>query len=274
MNPRLLPCLAVLFVSCDKAGNDAPPAADGAPARIAKTARPGKAPSAASEPAAKLAAAKAIGDPAARTKAIVAAAWETAELAPAMAADALDGIPAGSPERAPLLDSISTRFASADSAAAAEWAGQLPDAAERSAAMGNIAQVVAETDPRRAARLLSDAGTPGRELDVATVQVIRTWAKKSPQDAAEWVAGFQPGEARERGFAEIATTWTDADPAAATAWISSLRDPALRQEAEDGMAEAILARPEFLRDGLLEQTTPEVRAKYGKLAAEAESEAK
>lgn len=280
MKARVLPWLVALLVSCDKPGNDAPHAADGGETgRITKTTQPAKSPPPAADAAAvtalevKLTDAKAIGDPAARAKAIAAAAWEAAELDPALARDAFADLPAGSPERAALLDYISTSLAAADPDEAAEWADRLPDAAERSAAMGNVARAVAENDPPRAAQLLSDAGMAGRELDVATVEIIRIWAGKSPQDAADWVAAFQAGEARERGVAEILTTWAEGDPASATAWISSLRDPELRQEAEGGMAEAILARPEFLRGNLLEQTTPEIRAKYEELAAEAQKEA-
>ena len=59
--------------------------------------------------------------------------------------------------------------------------------------------IIAETDPQRAATLLSESGIAGRTFDVATVQVIQRWATQSQSRAAAWVALFPPGRGPRSG---------------------------------------------------------------------------
>ncbi len=276
-------CLAALLVACDgpeKTADSGPAIRERAkPSRPTKSDRPAKDaqtdPTSAKSAAAvrtKLESAEALADPDARKAAIAALVWEAGEVDLEMAREAFSKLPAGSEERGSLLDYMAMRAAGEDPAAAVAWAKALPDAAEQSAAVASIAQVIAGKDPRAAAEILAQSGVAGRDLDVATVQVVRTWAGISPQDAADWVTSFQTGEARESGMQAVISTWADQDPAAANAWIGSLQNRELHQEAANGMAETIVARPEFLRQDLWNAATPEIQEKVRELEAAAAAE--
>jgi hypothetical protein len=88
--------------------------------------------------------------------------------------------------------------------------------------------IISDTDPQRAANLLSESGIAGRTFDVAAVQVIQRWAAQSPSHAAEWVALFPPGAAREAGIKIIAEHWLARDAPAAIAWSDTLHDEVAR----------------------------------------------
>jgi hypothetical protein len=188
---------------------------------------------------ATLAEAQAITEPAARARAIAQVVWNALEEDPELAREALGLLAADSPERIALIQHFAMRMADENPDAALEWAGTLESEQESAAARARIALVIAAEDPTRAANLLSESGIPGREFDVAIVQVLQRWAGKSAPDAAAWVATFPPGGFRKAGIEAVVSQWAASDPQAVFSWLSTLSDESIRGEATLAIAGAL-----------------------------------
>jgi len=193
-----------------------------------------------------------LESPAAHEKALADIAWNAIESDPALAHEAFQRLPTDSPERIRLIQHYAIAMAEADVEAALAWADALDSDGEIAAAKAQIALAIAETDPRRAANLLSESGVAGREFDVAVVQVIQRWSAKSVPDAAAWVITFPPGAAREASIGVIAGQWLPSDPTAAFAWFNTLQNEDLRKEAARAMEGVLLQQPSEIRDAWLQ----------------------
>jgi hypothetical protein len=173
-----------------------------------------------------------------REKAIADVAWNALETDPDLAWEALLQLPADGSEKIRLLQHYAMRLAEQNPDEALAWASTLGTSEEVAAACGQIALIIAETDPQRAANLLSESGIAGRTFDVATIQVIQRWAAQSPSNAAAWVALFPQGAAREAGIKIIAEQWLARDAPAAIAWSDTLHEEGLREEVTRAVKEA------------------------------------
>lgn len=187
-------------------------------------------------------------------------AWQAVEGNPEMARRALEMLPAEHPERILLIQHLAMRQAESDPDKALASALDLSSESERSAAVGRIAVVISENDPVRAAGLLSDHGTAGRDLDVSLVQVIRRWAGKDPAAAAAWTSSFPAGEFRKASWDAVFTPWLAGDPSAALGWFSKIDDPDLRGEALRSLAAALRAATDEVRAGQLAKASPSIRS--------------
>ncbi len=193
-----------------------------------------------------------IASPEERNRTLAAEVWDALEIDPKLAREAFSQMTGGSEEKNRLLEHFAMRLAEQNA----------DDALE-------IALVLSEKEPERAAHLLSDSGVAGRALDVAVVQVAQRWAAQSPADAAAWVVLFDAGEARTAGLKEVLSIWMDADPRAAFAWIPGLAEAPLREEAELGAAHAICELPESDQKKLLKSASAGIRVWVEKLKAKA-----
>lgn len=253
----------LLLVCCDKPGSsdisdDEPTSNTNIPRRRHALREP-----AADQPAALrelFEMALAIESPAARDKALADVAWNALESDPELAQQAFEQLPADSPEKIRLIQHSAMRLAEQNPDEALEWADALGTEQEIAAAKGQIALAMAETDPLRAANLLSESGIAGREFDVAVVQVIQRWAAKSAPDAAAWVSSFPQGAAREAGIRIIAEQWLPRDAPSAFEWFSTLQDAALRQETARAMEGVILQQPADIRDTWLQHADSRIRS--------------
>ena len=169
-----------------------------------------------------LKAAAGLESPAAREKAIADVAWNALEIDPELAWEALLQLPTDGTEKIRLLQHYAMRLAEQNPEKALAWASSLGTGEEVAAACGEIALIISETDPQRAAALLSESGIAGRTFDVATVQVIQRWAAQAPANAAAWVAMFPQGAARDAGIRIIAEKWMASDAPAASDWLEGL----------------------------------------------------
>jgi hypothetical protein len=265
-------CLALLLVSCDKPKEAAvAPEKPAAPPRVTKTLRPVR-----TEPVGtpedlreNFEKAQKIESPTERNHALEEIVWDALELDPQLAADGFLKLTAGSDEKNRLIQHYAMRLAEQSLDEAIKWAATLGSEKEQSLAYDNIALVLAESEPERAAQLLSESGVAGRDFDVAVVQVLQRWAALAPEGAAGWVVLFDEGEARSAGLKAVVGTWSRTDPEAALTWIQSLQNPAIHEEAIHGMAETILDLPEGAQDDLLRLVTPEIRARFERLKTEA-----
>jgi hypothetical protein len=202
----------------------------------------------------------AIENPADRDKALAEVAWSAMETDPELSHQAFHHLPSGNPEKIRLIQHYAMRAAERNPEEALEWANSLETEVETATAIGQIALAIAETDPLRAANLLSESGIAGRDFDVALVQVIQRWAANSPPDAAAWVSTFPQGAAREAGIKFIAERWLPADAKSAFAWLDGLKDPTIRSEAARAMEGIILQQTQETRDAWLEHAKPEIRS--------------
>jgi hypothetical protein len=195
-----------------------------------------------------------------RDKALADVAWSAMETNPELAHEAFHRLPADSPEKIRLIQHYAMRLAERNREEALEWADSLETELETSAAIGQIALSIAETDPLRAANLLSDSGIAGRDFDVAVVQVIQRWAANSPPDAAKWVSTFPPGEARQAGIKFIAERWLPGDAPASFQWYDSLKDPELRKESARAMEGILLQQTQEIREAWLQHADTRIQS--------------
>ena len=207
--------------------------------------------------------------PTERAKALAEVAWNAIETDPDIAHQAFLQLPADSPEKMRLIQHYALRLAEQDPAEAIAWAEALGTELEVATAKCQVALALAETDPLRAAKLLSESGVSGREFDVAVVQVIQRWAAKSAPDAAAWVSAFPPGPARVAGITEISGKWLPRDPSAAFAWMGGLKDEEIKGEAARAMEGLILQQSADVQKEWLEHADPGVRAELERQRAQA-----
>lgn len=209
-------------------------------------------------PAAELATANDITDETERLTAIADVAWNHLETDPEIALQALESLPADHEERILIIQHFALLMAEDDPEAALDWAETRSSETEIAAAKGQVALALAETDPERAANLLSESGIEGRDFDVVVVEILERWAATSPPAAADWVVQFPPGEFREAGIKSVISEWAQTDPAAAATWTRSLPEDAIRSEAAAAMAEIIAEESEPLRSQLIELADPSI----------------
>lgn len=275
---RLLCCLSLLLVSCDK-----PPKTHGSGAHEANPTIPPTATKSTRQPReagpevrekvrTELDLAKRLPSPEQRNAAIAAIVWNNLDLDPKLSADAFQQLMPGAPERIRLVQHLAMRLAEDDIEQAIQWADALGNPEEIALAYGKISLVLAETDPARAANLLSESGMAGRDFDVVLVQVIQRWAAAAPGDAAAWVALFEPSEARTASMNTVISLWAKGDPPAAFSWIGSLQNAALREEACGAMAAAILQQPPAIQSEWMQHASAEIHSAVEKLKQSAEQQ--
>ena len=199
-----------------------------------------------------LKAAAEIESSATREKAIADVAWSAMDIDLDLACEAFLQLPTGSADKIRLIQHYAMRLAEQNPDEALAWASTLESEQEITAANSQVALVIAESDPRRAANLLSDSSIVSREVDVTVVQVVQRWAAQSPPDAADWVTKFPPGPAREAGMKIIADRWLQVDANAAFSWLAAVQDPSIRKEASLGLEESILQQPQPIREAWLQ----------------------
>lgn len=258
-HPWLL--LPALLASCDKQrdAQTSGPAATG-PAVTKSSPRPrGESQSSAESLRSALTAAREIKSPGERAKALAEVAWNALETDPQLANQALLLLPDESREKTRLLEHLATRLAEQDPAAALAWADSLGTEQGIADAKARIALVLAESEPERAARLLSESGVDGRGFDVAAVQVIERWAARTPADAAAWVLAFPPGAAREAGLKSVISHWAESDSQGVFTWMAGQENDAVRAEITLAMAEALLRKTRDQRARWLEHADPRVK---------------
>ena len=187
----------------------------------------------------------------ARETALIEVAWSALEIDSDLALEALRQLPTGNTEKILLIQHYAIRLAEQSPAEAITWAATLELEEEKTAARSQIALVLAETDPYRAASLLSESRIAGHEFDQAAIQILERWADRSAPEAAAWASSFPPGPARKAGISLIVSRWTTTDTDAAFAWIASLQDAGVRNEAFLAMEKAVITQPQSLQDAWL-----------------------
>lgn len=198
--------------------------------------------------------------PEAREEIIAEVAWNALEIDPDLAREAFLLLSADHPQKILLIQHFAMRLAEQNPDEALAWADTLGSEPEIAATKGQIALVLAETDPQRAANLLSESGIVGHEFDVAVVQVLQRWAAQSAPDAAAWAISFPPGPARTAGISLIVSQWAKTDAAATFTWMRALQDGPVRKEAVLAMEKALLQQPQDVREAWLQHADSQTRS--------------
>lgn len=103
-----------------------------------------------------------------------------------------------------LLDTLATRWASADFTAAADWAKNWAAGEQRDGLIAQVAYAHAQTSPADAARLVVEQIPPGPAQIEAVVSVLHQWGLQDWNGASEWAASFSESPIRERALNELA----------------------------------------------------------------------
>ena len=143
------------------------------------------------------------------------------EKEPVKAIDLLADLPA-SPERDRLLDYSARQWAGQDREAAIAWINQIPDAAARAQLLRNMTIDCAVESPVDAAALVATTLPSGEEQKESVAGVVRFWAAAAPDQAAQWVEAFSPGEAKDIATANLMAVWEKISPLDADAWFKQL----------------------------------------------------
>lgn len=257
MNVRLPLCLvcAALLVGCGKSSDrDKPESADASIPGSTRTKRSERADAPASrhqELRAALAAALKLDASEARDQALAEVVRDAFEPAPDIAAEAFGQLAVESAERMKTIRYLAPLRARRNPDEALAWADSLGSPTEIAAAKDEIALVLAEVDPARAAKIMLESGIPKGGLDQTKVEVIRLWAGTAPKDAATWALRLPPGEARSVGVQTVVSIWLQADSAAAFSWLEASPNQVVRKEVTHAMAQALVAIPEPIRETFL-----------------------
>ena len=249
-------CMAVS--ACDKPKSSHAPAGENStPPSVTRTERPPLNPG--KDARAAFTSAGQIESPADRETAIEKVAWDALEADPDLAREAMEKLTPDSAGRIRLIQQLAVRMAEKNVNEALTWAIARGTDQERAAAVGHVALVLSDSQPDRAAGLLSEFGIAGRSFDVVTVQVLNRWAAQSPADAAAWVSIFPPGKAREAGIQAVIPKWVESDAEAAFSWMATVEDESIRKESTKAMAKALLLQPANVRDEWLGHADPKLR---------------
>ena len=264
----------LLLVSCDKPGESSLRKTDAASAARGGHSPREQAPGRVAALRMTLKTADGIESPEARVKVLADVAWSALESDPDLASKAFQLLPAGSTERLRLIQYYAMRHAEQNPDEALKWAVTVGTEQEIAAANAQVALVLSEANPQRAANLLSESGIAGHEFDVTVVQVLQRWAAQSAPDAAAWASSFPPGAARKAGIALIVSQWTSADAPAAFAWMNALQDEAIRGEALLAMESTLLQQAPAVRDAWLHHADAEIQSEHGQQYQQAIKEIK
>lgn len=252
----------LLFAACDKPRESGAEHASDASPRETKRVRPTVDPAdeeTVVAPGEALQRADSLSSKEEREKALSQVAWDTLETDPDVCLKAYSKLAVDGAERIRLIQHFAMRRAEENPDEAMKWAESLGSEKEIATAKCQIALVLAEDNPLKAAGMLSESGIEGREFDVALVQVVQRWAGNSPAEAADWVVNFNPGEARTASIREIVSRWIEQDPAAVFSWKSGLTDPAIQQEITAALVEAAANEPGDSKPKWLDAADEETR---------------
>jgi len=138
----------------------------------------------------------------AKRVAMISLGYEAARTNPLKAVAVACGIPA-TPERDELLAHAVSQWATSDSAAAFDWALQIPDFVLRERLLAAIAVATARNNGANAALIVATFLSPGDAQNRAAVAVAQRWSQVSAQSAAEWVGQFPHKPLRADAVREI-----------------------------------------------------------------------
>ena len=154
------------------------------------------------DPAAALAWAAGIADPAQRQQAQEIICLDLAQRDPRKAVQtAIDTRLCDTD--AGLLDNLTAQWADRDFAGAHDWVRQQEAGDWHEELTAHIAFIGSKSDPAVAAQIVVGEMTPGPRQDEAAISVLHQWAQSDLEAAAAWANAFPEGNLHRRALAEI-----------------------------------------------------------------------
>ena len=150
------------------------------------------------------------------------------------------------------------RLAAKNVGQATALAARLSSTDGRNAALREVAQVWAQTDPARALTWFFQNSTSHE--DWMMNGVFHEWVSTAPEDAAGFAAALPPGSARTAVVQNLGTEWGAVDPEAAAQWLRSLPRGAESANAFKGLIRSWThEQPQRAAEFLLAQTGDRLR---------------
>jgi hypothetical protein len=97
----------------------------------------------------------------------------------------------------------------------------MPDGKLKDRAVTNVIGVMADSDPKGAAGLISSL--PVESQDDAAGSLANRWARNDPTAAATWSTTLPEGEAKTKVIRNVVEVWADRDLNKTAAWLERLR---------------------------------------------------
>lgn len=210
---------------------------------------------------AELAKAKSISDPEIRDKALVALAWKAMEGEMDGMEETLKEISFQSPDRMDLIETVATELANRDPDRAIVWVESLSLSEESEKAKNEVIQIIANTDPAKAARLVQKPSSAESDLNDLARHVVLRWTSENPNEAANWVASMPASGARNSAMRTVISEWAMQDPERTFSWISKQSDAVVNSEAIQIIEQAYVDLPDEIKDEWLKSANPGLQAR-------------
>jgi hypothetical protein len=211
-----------------------------------------------------------MDDPAEKNGALAVLAKDAMADRPDLAQLAILKLPADSPELPGLLAQYLTGLLNSGSAdAALAWTDSLEDQEMSKMARELLANLVPDEQLGTTIPRALDAGKiAGKGFKPGDEQMLQRWATVDPRAAAAWLGNMPVGETRNEGFRNISRSLVQVGDETATNWLNSLSSEALRANAREAMASALMATPDPIRLALLGPPESELRIQLGEALAQ------
>jgi len=167
------------------------------------------------------------------------AARQIANRFPATAARYVSQVPPA--VRPDWIAAVAQALAQNDAQAGVTWLERFRGQAGYGEGVATLTQVIAQSDPPRAARLLATVDGPLRESSSSVQVIANQWAQRDPAAAARWVLDLETPAARAAAIQILTATWALDNLPAARSWALQLatgleRDAALMPVFASGVA--------------------------------------
>src|SRR5262249_15778739 len=107
-----------------------------------------------------------------------------------------------------------------DSDAPVAWAEQMQSSSLREQVFANVAILLSETDPARAAALALEKLPNDGGQNSTVVSIVQRWAQTEPNAAADWVVRFPQGPLRDAALENLIQLWADKNADDAAGWLN------------------------------------------------------
>jgi hypothetical protein len=145
-------------------------------------------------------------------------------------------IPASGQDVNGALAKIASLWARSDPQEAFTWAQKLPESTAKNSTLSIIIGAMAGRDPQQAASRVAAAAAawagslPEDEARASAFRSIaRTWTGQDLGKAANWLDGLPASESRDAAVSAFTNQVSDSDPEGAVAWASTISDPNTRK---------------------------------------------
>lgn len=143
------------------------------------------------------------GRPTERDTVVSYVSFEVAKTDPARAVKVLSDTNINAERREIMIENLAQQWARRDLQPLADWIASMPPGPDRDSLFARIANSMAQSDPAKAAEMVSKNIAPGPVQDQAVLNILRQWAWMNPGAATEWVKLFPRNEFYDVAMREI-----------------------------------------------------------------------